>query len=142
MAQANPLVDWQWKIGVPKDFWSAQLKNVEKYVTANKEQLKKVEVSTRAGLSPSVICSVGPEVATKASGESKAIAAIQLPEWINGGMRTPHLHYNGEIYILTKEQWKQFSGQILKEFSKKLADTSTISFEQLMELSDTVNSVI
>lgn len=142
MAQAGSLMDWQLKIGVPKDFWSAQLKNVEKYVIANKEQLKKVEISTRAGLSPNVICSAGPEAATKASGETKAAAAVQLPEWINGGMRTPHLHYNGDIYILTKEQWKQFSSQILKDFSKKLAETSTISFEQLMELSDTVNSVV
>jgi hypothetical protein len=141
MAKANPLLEWKFIDGKPRDFWANELKYVEKYVTANQGQLRKIDINARAGFPSGVICSSGP-AAAKESGEPKAMATIQLPEWVDGGMRVPHLHYNGDIYVLTKEQWKQFSGQILKGFSKKLADTSTVSFEQLMELSDTMGSIV
>jgi transposase len=59
-----------------------------------------------------------------------------------GGIRVPHLHYKGELYLLNKKQWNEFSGEILKEFSKKLAETKTVNFGQLMDLSETMNEII
>lgn len=60
----------------------------------------------------------------------------------NGGMKVPHLHFNGEIYVLNKKQWSEFSGEILKEFSKKLTETKTVSFGQLMDLSETMDDIV
>lgn len=61
---------------------------------------------------------------------------------IRGGIRAPHLHYNGEIYLLNKEQWNKFSGEIIKDFSKKLAETKSVNFSQLMELSEVMSEIV
>lgn len=42
-----------------------------------------------------------------------------------------HVHYMGKVYLLNEKQWKDFVGPILKDFSEKLARTSTISLENL-----------
>lgn len=59
-----------------------------------------------------------------------------------GGMRNPHLHYRGQIYLLDSELWNKFSGQIVREFSEKLAKTNSVSYNQLVELSDTMNAIV
>jgi hypothetical protein len=63
-------------------------------------------------------------------------------EEIYGGMRVPHLHYQGKVFVLNAEQWNRFSGEIIKDFSKKLAKSKTVSFEQFLELADTMGGVI
>jgi hypothetical protein len=57
------------------------------------------------------------------------------------GLRLPHLHYDDKIYILSKAQWADFSGGILKEFGKTLAATKTISFDHMQELTDTLSAI-
>ena len=37
------------------------------------------------------------------------------------GIRIPHLHFRGDIYFLSEEQWKGFSGKVVKDFQAKLA---------------------
>jgi transposase len=59
-----------------------------------------------------------------------------------GGMKVPHLHINGEIYLMDKKQWNEFSGKIIKEFSKKLAEAKSVNFRQLTELSDAMSEIL
>ncbi len=59
-----------------------------------------------------------------------------------GGMRNPHLHYRGKIYLLDSKQWNKFSGELVREFSKKLAEANSVTFEQLVELSDTTAGIV
>lgn len=61
---------------------------------------------------------------------------------IRGGIRVPHLHHNGEIYLLNKEQWNEFTGEIIKDFKRKLDEAQNMSFSQFMELSDLMNDFI
>jgi hypothetical protein len=60
----------------------------------------------------------------------------------SGGIRVPHLHLNGEIYILNKEQWSTFSNEVIRDFSKKLAEAKNVSFSQLMELAEPMSEFV
>ncbi|MBM7867706.1 hypothetical protein GTO89_13755 [Heliobacterium gestii] len=53
----------------------------------------------------------------------------------NGGLKIPHLHLNDHIYMLDQEQWREFSGMMLAKVKEKIAQTNSVSFEQLAELS-------
>jgi len=59
-----------------------------------------------------------------------------------GGMKVPHLHINGEIYLMDKKEWNEFSSKIIKEFSKKLAETKSVNFRQFTELSDAMSELL
>jgi hypothetical protein len=61
---------------------------------------------------------------------------------IPGGIKAPHVHYNGETYMLNDEQWIAFSQKIIKGFQEKLAHAKGINFDQLMQLSDVMSEII
>jgi hypothetical protein len=60
----------------------------------------------------------------------------------NGGIKAPHIHYDGETYFLTDKQWNEFSKTIIKGFQNKLAHAKGINFDQLMNLSDVMSEII
>jgi hypothetical protein len=64
-----------------------------------------------------------------------------LPIDIRGGIRIAHLHFRNDVYLLDAVQWKAFSGKVLGEFSAKLSKASTVSFDQLLDLSDAVDTI-
>ena len=37
------------------------------------------------------------------------------------GIRIAHFHFEKDVYLLIKEQWKGFSGNIIRDFQEKLA---------------------
>jgi len=61
---------------------------------------------------------------------------------IRGGIRIPHLHYEGEIYLLSDSQWNTFSKRLINTFKEKLSKAKTVSFEQLMEISEAVSAIV
>jgi hypothetical protein len=61
--------------------------------------------------------------------------------WKYGGMKAAHLHYAGEVYALNSAQWEQFSSAIVKDFSKKLAGSKNISYNELVEVVDAVSGI-
>ena len=62
------------------------------------------------------------------------------PQPFPGGMRTPHLHFKNDIYLLNHEQWKEFSAKAVKNFKEKLAKVETVNFDKLMELSEAIET--
>ena len=59
-----------------------------------------------------------------------------------GGIKIPHVHYDGKMYQLTDKQWIEFSQQIIDKFQSKLSHAKGINFNQLMELSDAMSEII
>jgi hypothetical protein len=57
-----------------------------------------------------------------------------------GGIRVPHLHFKGEIYLLNRKQWKEFAGDTIKGFHEKLERANNVTFDQLMEVSEAVST--
>jgi hypothetical protein len=58
-----------------------------------------------------------------------------------GGMKIPHFHFDGDVYLLNEEQWQTFSSGVLKDFSKKLTNAKNISFSQLADIADAVEEL-
>lgn len=52
-----------------------------------------------------------------------------------GGIRGPHLHWQGDIFELKTEQWQDFSQQVIGRYQEKLATAQTVRFDDLVELS-------
>ena len=67
--------------------------------------------------------------------------AVTYDPDIRGGIRLAHLHANGNIYLVQEKQWKEFSGKVIKDFQVKLGSAQSVSFEQLMDISDAVEGV-
>ena len=66
---------------------------------------------------------------------------VLRPHEVYGGIRVPHLHHGGEIYLLTSEQWKEFSNHMLSKLTQCLRDANSVSFDQLMDISSSVASL-
>ena len=122
---------WKWKYGVPADFFAVQEKFIGKFIDAHK--IAPLDQGFLRVKSKS----------SKAAIDSEAKAMIDIDYLIDprGGKRTPHLHYKGEIYLLNSNQWKKFSGEVLQNFSEQLAKANSISFENFLELSETMGTL-
>jgi hypothetical protein len=55
------------------------------------------------------------------------------------GVPVPHLHYKGELYLLTRQQWEVVSGKFMDDLRSKLGDAKSVSFEKVLELSDAID---
>ncbi len=109
-------------------FWAKNAKVVNKYINAHKLE----EFSNHH-------LSIGKVL--KEANLSKKVQENRK-ELKNGGMRVPHLHYDGKIFLLDEQQWKEFSKTIIDEFQQKLAKANSINYEQLMELSGAMESIV
>ena len=58
-----------------------------------------------------------------------------------GGIRNPHFHFDGKIYLLNERQWKDFSKDIIKSFQEKLAKVGSVNFEKIMRLSNAIDTL-
>ncbi len=109
-------------------FWAKNAKVVNKYITAHKlEEITNHHLSTGRVLKEANLSKKTPEL---------------RKELKNGGMRVPHLHYDGKIFLLDELQWKDFSKTIINDFRLKLEKANSINYEQLMELSGAMESIV
>lgn len=58
-----------------------------------------------------------------------------------GGIRIPHVHLNGEVYMFEKEHWNKLVDAKVNEFREKLANVQTVNFEQMMKLSEGFDAI-
>ena len=63
-----------------------------------------------------------------------ATRAIVRPRPFPGGLRSPHLHFKGNIFLVNQEQWKDFSGAVIKQYQERLSNAGNIGFDQLMDV--------
>ena len=123
-----------WIFGGRMIFWLQNIKSVEDFIRSHGLNRAPTEhmLSQSMFLGPVMI---GAEV------EKKSPTTIPNPIPYPGGIRVAHLHYKGDVYLLTPEQWKEFSAGIIKGFQEKLAKVSSIGFEQIMEISEAIGGL-
>lgn len=111
-----------WHAGVPQDVLILNAKEIGEFLRKCKIQpYSEHQLSEHLGI----------KTALKPSPDPWA----QHPYYsIRGGMKIPHLHFADQLYLLTEEQWKDFSGMMLAKIRDKLAKTNAVSFDQLMDL--------
>ncbi len=122
-----------WLRGIPADFWLKHSRVVEEYVKAAKLQaLDQTHLVTKLEV-------LAPRASQQAA--TAATRAKILPQDIRGGIRVAHLHLKDQIYLLTDTQWKEFSGRMMKDFSAKISNASSVSFDQLLDLSEAIDTI-
>lgn len=108
------------------DFWMSQVAVVGRYVDAHAKELTRAHMAVQ-----------GP-VAQAAEPAARAATAARAVIWdpTRGGMRMPHLHYAGEIYILNENQWADFSKSAMSALAEKLGKAQRVTFENVMQVSE------
>ncbi len=76
-----------------------------------------------------------------AVGERLEVPSVIKRPPIPGGIRVPHLHLDGDVYLLNDKQWKEFSGKLIKQLQSRLSRVNAVSFEQAVELSETIETL-
>jgi hypothetical protein len=120
----------QWTSGIRADFWHLKEKAIGDFIAKNKIQvLEKI--------SNAVIEEQTREVTLNPI--SAKITIDKIKNW-PGGLKNPHLHYQGNVYLLDDAQWSKFTTPILKELSTKLTSSPSISFDGLVNAHTTIQT--
>lgn len=128
----NPFLIRKWIFGMPVPFWLKNIKMIEQVIREWKlEPVPAESLMTEVPLAPLGVM----------SGEQEKAPLRIRPRSIAGGIRIPHLHFREDIYLLDEKQWRDFSSKVVKDFQAKLAKVNTVSFEQVMEISEAVDSL-
>ncbi len=130
----NPWIEYWLKhrfiYGIPAPIWVTYVDVIEGYINAQK--LRPVAPEVYEGLIASA--------ALPAAASREAVALFpKIP--FPGGIRLPHFHFKGQLYMLNSDQWKGFSDRIVKEFQAKLADGHKLNFEQVLDVSEAVSGI-
>ena len=62
-------------------------------------------------------------------------------KWWHGGIRSPHLHSDNKIYLLTQAQWSTFVDSAMKNLGKQLASAKNVSFDSFKNVSESVEAI-
>jgi len=122
------------KWGKPADIWTRNVDIIERMV---KEGLA---TKINDQYLPSVGEAVETPVTREAEKGAKAAVIKKIP--FPGGLRFAHVHFKGDVYRVGEEGWKVFTARVIGDFTQKLqkaAETNTVSFDQMMEISDTLD---
>lgn len=115
----------KWKNGLPAQLWITNEKLISKFIENNR--LKPLD--------------------RRMMGMTKDLTVERRIDidhilGIAGGRRVPHLHYKGDLYLLSSAQWREFSGKVVKDMSKRLSDAKQVNLTELLEVSDAVGSIV
>lgn len=111
--------------GIPADIWVTHEKQIGKFI--KNHNITPVSRRT-AGL-----------LETDAH---EGIIDIDRISGIRGGMKVPHFHYRGDIYLLKPKQWREFSAAVVEDLSRRLEDAGRVSFHELLDISSSVASIM
>ena len=121
--------EYIWRHGGRTDFWMKNINAVNEFIKAH--NLKPIPVEHLPT----------PVMASELPQGPVAKRSLPRPLPFPGGIRFAHLHFENNVYVLNADQWKEFSGQMLKDFREKLGTVKTISFEQAIELSAVIDAL-
>ena len=117
-----------WIRGIPPvDFWIRREGMIGEFVQKNK--LKPIDTT------PFEIEAIAGAVEAR---EEKTALPLRRPPF-PGGMRSPHLHFRGAVYALNEQQWRAFSGGVVKDLNERLAKASVLSFDQMRDVAEGID---
>lgn len=126
----NPFYYKRWLFGIPAPIWLNRMEMIEGFIKENGLQPAALETLP---ISPLMNQAAGAEIAERAP-------KIRWPGF-PGGIKIPHLHFRGNVFILKEELWQKFSTGLVKDLQGRLAKAKTVSFEQAMEISEAIDSL-
>jgi hypothetical protein len=114
------------KNGGRREFWLSHAAIVGRFVDAHLKELTKVQVAGQA-----------PAMVEHAVGVHAAARPL-IWDPTRGGMRMPHLHYAGEVFIMNEAQWAEFSKSAVAALVDKMKGAQRVGFEDMLQLSEAV----
>ncbi len=129
----NPLLHRPLPIGGWLDYWIQNTEAVGDFVRKNELQ----PVSAAA-----IPAAVG-EIGSTANANVKSPNASRhiLDPGIRGGIHVPHLHCDGNMFMLNDKQWGEFSSKIISEAKAKLVKVNVVNFDQAMSVVRTTQTL-
>ena len=128
-ASISPFLFRRWIYGIPAPIWLKNIDMISEFISKNK--LKPIQIESLPNVQA---------VQAESAEQVKAALIIDRRPY-PGGIRVPHLHFRGDLYLVKEELWREFSGRIVKDFQAKLANAKSIGFEDVMELSEAVDKL-
>jgi len=123
----------RWKHGGRFEYWVTHRAEIAKFI--KKAKISAVEAKHLRAAPPALMRRARPP-------------EEELPPWWPEpypipwpGIRAPHIHHAGDIYILNAKQWREFSKMAVKDFQEKLANAGEVGFSQLMEISEAMEGL-
>lgn len=138
MPELSRLLIKRWLNGRPAEIWISEIALVEKMIQQYKlnplgtEHYPVMELCHYVGPLEGQVGHIPPR--------PKKIDIVD-PRPYPGGLRIPHLHFKNDVYLLTEEQWREFSSTVLKDLRAKLGKTRTITFDQLVETNAAISGL-
>jgi hypothetical protein len=108
------------------NIWAAELPVVEKFVRENMDKLQKWQQAAEIPIAQA-------EVVARVTGPTRTTLLWHNPY---GGMKLPHVHYAGDMYVLTESQWTELSKSVMGNIADKLRGAGRVPFDQVMGLSE------
>ena len=122
----------QWVFGQPLPFW----------VTHHEFIWEIIKTLGLRPCSPEVLVRDDPVPIFKAAGaRTRSTAKVVDTRPFPGGIRGPHLHHHGNVYLLTQQQWKKFSDETMNKVKDHLDHAGTVGFEQLVTLAESAHAI-
>ncbi len=118
------------KNGGRRDFWISQVALVERFFQNHAKELTKVQVAAQPR-------ALGAEAGVAAQASARAL----IWDPTRGGMRMPHLHYAGEIYVMNEAQWAELGKSAVSALAERMSKAQHVGFESVMQLSDAVAGI-
>lgn len=135
MPSLNPKYVLEWKYGMPAlSFWESNIDMIQKFTKG----MRPINVSHY--LTDDAINLAAAELQGTAL-QKRVIPKKLWPRPYPGGLRIPHVHFKGELYLLDDVKWKKFTKEVVSNFQEKLANAGKINFEQLMDLSTAIEKL-
>lgn len=126
--------------GVPADIWQQLAPSIGQLV-AGATPIKAGDMLTTPNQMDLLAAGATATSLSAAKTETKAKATTNPLDVfdIRGGMKAPHVHYKGDIYMLNEAQWKRFSSLVIDGFKAKLDAAGSVSFDTVMGIADMGN---
>lgn len=115
----------KWIYGGPRDIWVTRIDAIGEFIAAQK--LKPVPMENLP--------------AHPMNFTQEDAARVVRPRPFPGGLLSPHLHFKGDIFLMNPDQWKAFSGTMIRQYQEKLGRAGTVSFTQLMDVAAEIDSL-
>ena len=125
-----------WKYGRPAELWLSYHHQIAEFIKRHK--LKPLTMEEYPFLP--LATELGATTFTKDASQ-KMSTKLRWPVPFPGGMRTPHLHYGRDVFLMEPVQWKEFSQKVVTDIHDRLAGANEISFDQALELGQAAASL-
>ena len=127
----------RWFIGIPVDFWLTNARIIKDVIKENRLKPVAAESLHHEFMYGMKRFEFEAENEPMMASEDN----FRLPFPFPGGIRVPHLHYKGDLFILDEKQWGNFSQKIVEGLQQKLTTANSVNFEQVVILSEAIDAL-